>query len=160
MKYIIAGPDGSGKTHFARKLANQLDISLKEFSITNEDKLATAKEIIRTRENMVLDRFFIPDHFVYYLIKGYKIRWDEMVEWAYFIDRIDNSDIVIIYIDAEDELIKRRLEERGDEFVTFEDVENIRKAYYKVLNSLPFKVIHLENTGDNYNYNLGEGIVD
>ena len=156
MRIVLAGPDGVGKSTFGKKLAKKLNLNFIEGNThKTKNKFEVAKEQMEM-DDVIFDRFFFPDHIVYSQVKNHSLSAKELNKWIQFIDIFLEKNVVILYIDALDSDLKARLEDRGDEYIEWHEIEAIRNSYreileYMELNGIP--VIDIRSLND-FNYVL------
>lgn len=153
MKIVFIGPDGAGKSTIAKGWSEKFGVPVIENDYREPDKLAKTYELLEL-ENIIFDRLFYPDHLVYSTIKGVELSEEELKAWDDLRLLLSNKNIVYIYVTATDELLYKRLNSRGDEYIEFEDIPKIKEAYEEILKDFPKPIITLESQED-YSYKVG-----
>lgn len=139
MRLVLAGPDGAGKSTFGEKLAEKLNLNLiGGNTYKTKNKYEVAKKQMEL-EGVIYDRFFYPDNIVYSQVKNRPLSDEDLNRWDRFIDIFLEKNVVIIYIDAPDRDLKKRLEDRGDEYIEWNEIESIRKEYRDILKYMKFR---------------------
>ena len=153
MKIVFIGPDGAGKSTIAKEWSEKLNMPVIENDYREPDKLTKMYELLEL-ENVIFDRLFYPDHLVYSKIKGHELSEEELKAWDDLRLLLPNENIVYIYVTATDELLYKRLNSRGDEYIEFEDIPKIKEEYEKILKDFPVPIMTLESQED-YSYKAG-----
>lgn len=139
MLYIMAGVDGSGKSTCFELLKGALGnkaIFVKEsYTESTEERYARvykAAKLAASGKIVIYDRATVLDDLVYEPVLQHKqsvlhssLRLRPMIEQIL-------HDAKVLYFCCEDEALKTRLTERGDEYVTIDDLANIRAMYDEV----------------------------
>lgn len=148
MKLIIIGPDGSGKTTLAKRLAYTISAKYVKCTYREKDKISRAIELLHSPENILFDRFYYPDHLIFSQVQNEMFNPGEIFRWMKFEEYALDTDTVIILLDAPIELLKERLYQRGDEYITPEQLEQISKNYkvFKRYTKIPLLYIFTENS--------------
>lgn len=146
MNIIIIGPDGSGKTTFAKNLAKEFNMNYVKCSYLENNKLTRAKEMLENNKNTVYDRFYFPDEMVYSKVKGSNITIPE--KWAW--EKIENmlTDTIIIYFYAEYTELVSRLINRGDEYVSVSEISSILETYDEILKDINVPIVKVKSHKD------------
>lgn len=143
MIYIITGVDCAGKSTCFEAIKNECKaqgkndvVFIKEsFTPSIEERVAKVErtlELSRTGKVVVYDRATILDDMVYNpLTEGKESP----------IKKLDKAvaglrECTIIYLDCDNETLKKRLRERGDEYVTENDVVTLKKRYQELFREL------------------------
>lgn len=159
MKIILAGPDGVGKTTFGEMLAEKLNYSyITGNSYKTKNKLDRAKELAGLN-NAVFDRFFFPDHLVYSEVKNQQINSAEYSEWISLSEDLAQDNTIILYIDAPDSALRGRLEQRGDDYIEWGEINTIREAYEDLFRESDIPIIRLDSL-DGFEYRLQRSDLD
>lgn len=145
MKIILAGPDGAGKSSFGKKLADALNLKFIEGNThRTKNKYEVAKEQLEW-DGVVFDRFFYPDHLVYSQVKNKPLSEEELKRWDQFTDIFLEKNVIVLYIDAPDSMLKERLESRGDDYIEWHEIDAIRNAYREILEYMKLKGVPVIN---------------
>ena len=132
MIYILAGPDGAGKSTVVEELKKTLkDVIFIKESYTPDvseryDRLRKVKYLLNCGHDVVYDRATILDDFIYEPVIAKK---ESVLNNTDAIDVL--KQVTIIYFECNDSALQKRLSERGDDCITFEDISNIKKRYEK-----------------------------
>ena len=141
MLYIMAGADGSGKSTcfetLKRYLGNKAVFVKESYTPSVEERLARVRKIAKLAQSdkiVIYDRATVLDDMVYepVLQKKESIFHKNVDVYVQVEQILQNAKI--LYFTCENAALKERLEERGDEYVTFDDIENIREMYEEVFN--------------------------
>jgi thymidylate kinase len=143
---IIEGIDCSGKDYFISKLSKELcnSITIKNnFKPRNYEEreiiknkykaiIAIAKKLA-SFDFIILNRFY-PSELVYSAVKrSYDANKD--IWYKFFENSIkrmtweSNIKVILVYVYESPEEIKKRMKERGEDYIIDKDVDNIIKAY-------------------------------
>lgn len=146
---IIEGTDCCFKTTVADKLSKQLGFpvvkgsSFELSSCTNEELFQHFKELAKL-EDVIIDRFIYSNRVYATLYRDFAIlTHDQRKE----IEETLKGKAAIYYLHADDEVIKSRINERGDEYVDTSMVSSINKEYIRTMNEARIKKFSYD-TGD------------
>ena len=134
-KIYLSGPDGAGKTTYAEMLA-QAGYKIMKWTkpLPGEDYYAKAMAQIEDPTPMVLDRGWVGD-LIYAPIFGEDPVITEDAAIALlklFVERGGQ----LIYVKAEPKVLRARIKERGDEFITVRQVDVIFEEYERWFDTL------------------------
>ncbi len=144
MNVIFIGPDGSGKTTLAKRVAEELGFKYHKCDYKQDDKPNLALQLLNSQINVVYDRFYYPDDVVYGKIKGE--HKDDQDYWKIYNDvlaKMEETNTCIIYVTASTEELLKRLNVRGDEYIDIneETIENIKALYGRFMQFMDTKRI-------------------
>lgn len=137
MLYIMAGVDGTGKSTcfdtLKRYLGNKAVFIKESYTPSVTERLDRVRKIAELAESdkvIIYDRATVLDDLVYepVLQKKDSVLYETMYHLVGHVLRKAK----ILYFTCEDIALKGRLEERGDEYVTFSDIGKIREKYDRV----------------------------
>lgn len=154
---IFIGPDGSGKTTVSKIVAEKLGFKYHKCDYRQDDKPQLSLDLLNDQCNVVYDRFYYPDDTIYSRIKLEKDHPGEQMDWStpywkkYQLVRNLMADLntVIIYIDADDEVLKERSKAWADDYISLEDIGNIRTLYHRFLQyarTLPYIIYEYDSS--------------
>lgn len=135
MKYIVIGPDGSGKSTFCKGLSKNTGIDIVKCSNLEDDKIERSKYLLANEESCIYDRFYYPDEMIYQTLKKgdkhiSRKLWHEWEEVHELVRReISKGELVILYSDQPLGILKERLEKRGDDFIEPCELGRIQGLY-------------------------------
>ena len=144
---VFEGVDGVGKTTLANKIAEmyKVDVVHNDKSLTYEDGKKNSYNYIETLRNMktcVIDRLVHTGEAVYAPIyRGYDGS-------DYFEDletkMMEEFNIIIVYVYADDETIKNRLKNRGEDYINIEDIKELKNNYNNFLSKtkIPYMIFN------------------
>ena len=136
MILILDGPNGCGRTTLAKKLAERYGYEYQKDARIEDRDLKGYQRYMKlactVKQNTVQDRFHWSET-VYPVLKkdGRKplLTWQQQ-----HIERIlANRGALIIYCSASDEFIKRTYENRGETFITFEQMPQEKALFAQAL---------------------------
>ena len=153
MKIVFIGPDGAGKSTIAKEWSEKLDMPIIENDYREPDKLSKTMEYLDL-DNIIFDRLYYPDHLVYSKIKGKELSEEELEAWDNLRLLLPFKEVAYIYVTAPDELLYKRLNERGDDYIELEDIPKIKQGYEEILKDFPVPVMTLVSQED-YSYKIG-----
>jgi adenylate kinase family enzyme len=150
MRFIVVGPDGSGKTTFSKWFAEKYGLEYVGCTYRESNKFIRTIKLLN-KDNIVYDRLYLPDHLVYSRLKNKKLSPEELGAWVGLMNYLKYfGNVIILYVDAPDEVLKERLNIRGDEYIEFEEIKEIRKIYRKVLPELEVPIVRIESADGEY----------
>lgn len=146
MYIIFEAPDCAGKTTTTIELEKALSESLldeSKFTIvkgssfehskcSNEELFEKFKEML-TDEHIIFDRFIYSNEVYASLYEDFSILTDEQRR---FIEREIKGNAIVIYLEAELETLKQRIESRGDEYVTADRLASIQEKYAESISKI------------------------
>ena len=149
MIYILEGPDGSGKSSLAKRLAEQggFKIVHRTRPKSNAEKLEMFNsyvEIAKSGEDIILDRAWYSE-----IVYGEIMRDDSSISekqmWELEMLVIKNGGGMIIYCTEDPDVLWERCTRRGEDYITdYETLRSISFAYdalfYGVHHFLPVVV--------------------
>ena len=148
---VFEGADGSGKTTLAKHLSRILEVEYihNDKSISYEDGKIKSYNYINeldSKEGCVIDRLVHTGEAVYAPIyRGYDGS-------DYFEDlesrMLEKYIPIIVYVYADEEVVKSRLKSRGEDYINIEDLNKIRANYDKYLSNTKFPVFRFNNSND------------
>lgn len=161
MIYILAGNECTGKTTLFDMLKKGAEFRpettfIKE-SYTDADgaksirMLYFLQTLLENNKTVVYDRATILDDMVYSkVIDGRRpLHYDDCRK--ILCGKRYTGRYKVIYLDTDVEILKKRLAERGDEYIEPEQLVEIKESYEKVLGMLPSaSVIRINASGDYY----------
>ena len=158
MLYILTGVDGAGKSTcfevLKRYLGNKAIFVKESYTPSVEDRIERIYRALNLAESdkvVIYDRASVIDDFVYEPILQKKPSAYETVATS------EDYDILlevlrkakIIHFTCDDEVLKERLEERGDEYISFSDVKAIKKGYAEFFSKNDIEPYVLDTTHSN-----------
>lgn len=137
MNVVFIGPDGSGKTTLAKRVAEELGFKYHKCDYRQEDKPNLALSLLNSQINVVYDRFYYPDDVVYGKLKGEHQNDDDY--WKIYNDvlaKMEETNTCIIYVTASTEELLKRLHERGDDYIDISEdtIEGVKSLYGRFMN--------------------------
>ena len=144
MIYIVEGCTCSGKSTFAKNLAEVLDYHLVHYSIPDKNftYFTDYRNRIISSKNVVLDRFFYSE-LVYQKAfdREVKISESEVEELEFMLSL---KGCKIIFMNPSFDLIKERYEKRGDDHVTdFSLLYKVYSSYRNVIDNSLLPVVEI-----------------
>lgn len=131
MNIIIEGVDCTFKSTIAKKLSSKFDIPVvrgSSFELatgTNTELFNFNLELARL-ENTIIERFIYSNYVYATLYPKHTILTHEQRK---NIEDLMRNKSIIVYLTASPDVIIKRLEQRGDEYVTTDKVSDIIKMY-------------------------------
>lgn len=153
MLYIMAGADGSGKSTcfetLKRYLGNKAVFVKESYTPSVEERYARVRKIANLAKSdkvVIYDRATVLDDLVYEPVLQEKdsVLFKEP-EIAELVDEVLRK-AKILYFVCDDDVLKNRLEERGDEYVTFGDIINIKNSYDEVFQAFDIRPYVFDTT--------------
>lgn len=140
MIYIIEGPDGSGKSYLARKLAKQLNLPMihREKPETQEDKdnmMRSYIEVIKKGKSVVYDRAWYSE-----MVYGDVMRDASVISYPqmYELEKLlAKKGAMLIYCMGNPSKLWERAQERGEDYIKMAQEYLQICAGYDVLMNVP-----------------------
>lgn len=155
---VLLGPDCSGKTTLSQKIASHYGLEAIPNRKIRESGHLHHQMALRIRElhfgaPMLLDQWQFPVDIVYESALGAG-KSPLMHNYDRIVEALSYTDILFVYLDASDEAIKERFEERGgDELWSLEQIYKVSAAYRAFM--FPFSydlpVLKIDTTGKDQN---------
>ena len=135
MNIVLCGCDGTFKTTIAEKLSEKFKLSIVkgssfELAQGENEELYKFSLDIANSNNQIVDRFIWSNLVYTTLYPEYTALTDKQRE---AIENTMRDNTIIIYLTASPDVIVKRLEERGDEYITSDKVEDIITTYNSVM---------------------------
>lgn len=134
MAIILEGCDCTGKTTFAKKLAEKTGFEIVKGSSFKISKLG-ADEMYQfmfdllKRKDVIIDRLYLSN-----LVYGAKYNYPMMTEEQYAnLSDMTNLFSLVVYLYAPVGVIQHRMLKRGDDMIGIEDIEDILNRYNEAL---------------------------
>lgn len=144
MIYILAGADGTGKSTLFKGLKDKLSgaVFIKESYTPDIEerhlRVARFQELLKSGKTVIYDRATILDDLVYCPVIDHK---ESSLRTPFVAGLL--SDATVIYLQGNVELIKDRLNARGDEYVNGDNVHQILNGYEEAfidMNVVPYRL--------------------
>lgn len=129
LNVIVVGPDGSGKTTFTTMLAERSGMKRIKCDYRQPNKPQLAKQLLMTELDVIYDRFYYPDEYIYNNVKSIPFEAEYLNDLLSVRDTLKLVNPVIIYIDAPLNVLIERSKAWADDYVTISDLTKIQ-AYY------------------------------
>jgi thymidylate kinase len=143
---IVIGPDGAGKTTLCKQIAKELDMKYVKNDYREPHKLSKAHDYARYSNHTIFDRFFYPDDMVYRQVKKLPLSKEDIYNWNELEPILMDSRFGIVYVTASLRTLISRLKERGDEYITTDDLESIKRHYDAFLNATSIPLLKLNES--------------
>lgn len=146
MFIIVSGCDRVGKTSFCNELQKQLNCEYVHFSVPKDKDQAFNDYLsfIKNADNdttYLIDRFYECENIYAPIYRGYKQNNCRMLDALLRM----TAKTLFIYIQADLEIIKQRINNIGDDYVKENDIELIVNAYQSYMNEIQLPYIILNN---------------
>src|SRR5690606_20603646 len=134
MAIILEGCDCTGKTTFAKKLAEKTGFEIVkgssfEISKLGADGMYQFMVDVLKRKDVIIDRLYLSN-----LIYGAKYDYPMMTEEQYAsLSDMTNLFSLVVYLYARVSVIQHRMLKRGDDKIEIEDIEDILNRYNEAL---------------------------
>ena len=151
---ILIGPDGSGKTTLAKELVKIIGYQYYKCSYREPDKLERAKNLIKSSNRVVFDRFYYPDEIIYKKVKNEPLDENTIYEFKQLESILLEKDFAFIYVDASLATLIERSKTWTDDYISTLHLGKIKQLYAEFFANtrVPFTII--DTTDDNIKRNL------
>lgn len=147
---IFIGPDGAGKTTIAKMVSSRLGFDYIKCDYRQDDKINRSHALLNDNRNVIFDRFYYPDDIIYSAVKGEAITDQEMLKaWCQVGEHLCNLNTLIVYVDADLEVLKTRSAVWKDDYINTEQLAEIKDRYatfIRSLDHLPISIAHIDTT--------------
>lgn len=133
---IVIGPDGAGKTTFTKALAEHIEWERIKCDFRQEDKPSLALHYLCNKTNVIYDRFYWPDEFVYSEVKHIQLPDEYLKKLHAVLPLLSAANVVVLYMDADMDTLSDRAEKWEDDYVAVEQLKEIRNVYQRYLGEL------------------------
>ena len=148
MLIVLEGHEAVFKTTVAEKVHKKLGLPIIKGS-SFELSTATNKELFRyfkecaQKDNVIYDRFIYSNQTYATIYSDYTILSDKQRN---YIEGLIKDKAIIYYLFADDETIKKRIQERGDDYVDVSMVGKINKLFHENISKSPLRVVWYDTT--------------
>jgi NTP pyrophosphatase (non-canonical NTP hydrolase) len=129
MNVIFLGPDGSGKTTIAKKVAAEMGWSYQKCDYRQDDKINLARTLLQDQTNIIYDRFYFPDDLVYLSVKGEEITSETRAGFLEIERLLTQLNTLIIYVTADEATLAERSKVWADDYVKVEQLKAVKQQY-------------------------------
>ncbi|MEE4534994.1 AAA family ATPase [Bacillus velezensis] len=155
---ILEGTDCCYKSTVADKLSKELGYpvikgSSFELAKSGNEKLFEHFNKLADEDNVIIDRYIYSNLVYAKKFKGYSILTEEQQRT---IEKKIRDKAKVIYLHADPKVIKQRLRDRGDEYITERDIEPVLELYNQVIDEMG---LHM-NSWDTNEWNSDEIVED
>lgn len=148
---ILEGCDAVGKTTFAKTISEKLNFNIVkgssfEISELGRDKMFEYMMSLMSKDNIVIDRF-VHSNLVYGSLFNYPQLSIE--QYQKLIKKI-NDKALLVYLYADSDAIKKRINSRGDDRINVSHIDKILSSYDNVFMNNKFKprtLLSIDTTG-------------
>lgn len=139
LNVIFVGPDGSGKTTIAKRVAEELakeGFQYHKCDYQQEDKPELSLQLLASQTNVIYDRFYYPDDIIYSRVQ-HEHDSQEPMDWVtpYWkrynevLIELCNLNTVYILVTAREDILKKRSAAWADNYIQVEDLHKISVLY-------------------------------
>lgn len=138
INYIVVGTDCSGKTSLVEMLSDITEFkilkgsSFQHSQCTQEELFEKFLEFTKLDE-IIFDRFHICNEVYAEMYDDFAMLSDEQRR---FIERKMKDKATIIYLYADDEVLEKRFNSRGDDYVSLDKIKYAKGKYEKSLSKV------------------------
>ena len=129
LNIVVVGPDGSGKTTFTTMLADRAGMKRIKCDYRQPNKPQLAKQLLSSELDVIYDRFYYPDEYIYSRVKDIPLDKEYIAELFSIFDVLRIVNPVIIYLDAPLDVLKERSKVWADDYVDVSDLTKIQGLY-------------------------------
>lgn len=129
MNIIFIGPDGSGKTTLAKKVAEKMGFKYHKCDYRQDNKPALAKQLLDSQIDVIYDRFYWPDDALYCNVKGIEMPETYWQEYDAAIDTLQTNNTLFIYVTCNTEELIQRSKAWADDYVSTDMLDAIKNNY-------------------------------
>lgn len=148
MIVIIEGVDGVGKTTLCQQIVEKYNYEYIKESYTDdckekEHRITLMLQRLFLKKNYIYDRTTLIDDFVYSFLNQTESTLSEYFD--IITNLLDRCQIIHLYLD--EKIRSKRLNERGDQYITNDQIEQIAENYERFYNYLD-NVQYVELSGN------------
>lgn len=105
---------------------------------------------------LTFDRFATISSYVYNFVHSRRCDFMRYLLIDYLLNILFRP--ILVYIECDDDIIEKRLSERGDEYIKPQHIQFLKRRYNNYLKKTPFSVIRVDNSNGTIRKNTN-GIV-
>jgi NTP pyrophosphatase (non-canonical NTP hydrolase)/deoxyadenosine/deoxycytidine kinase len=136
LNVIVVGPDGSGKTTFTTALSELAGLTRIKCDYRQENKPQLARQLLTSRIDILYDRFYYPDEYIYSIVKQMPLDSEYLNDLLSVLDVLQTVNPVFIYVDADIDTLRERSAAWADDYVSIADLLRIKEEYEKWLSKM------------------------
>lgn len=134
MNIIVEGVDGVGKDTFINNLSSLTGrevIRGSSFEISEggaQEMFKKSKNILTEKDDAIINRFFYSN-----IVYGSIFNYPMMTKKQYKeLNELVSRNAIVYYLTAETDVVMSRIEKRGDDMITKDDIKNIQDCYLEM----------------------------
>lgn len=148
MLIILEGNECCFKSTVAKKVSEVLKIPVikgSSFELSTVSNEQLFKNFINQAklDNVCIDRSIYSNQTYATIYNDFTILTDEQRQ---YIENMIKDKAVVYYLFADDDVIKDRIRERGDDYVELEMISEINKLFAKNISKSPLKVVYYDTS--------------
>lgn len=138
MNYIVVGTDCSGKTSLVNMLSDITEFKIVkgssfEHSQCTQDELFEKFLEFTKMDNVIFDRFHLCNEVYAPMYDDFAMLSDEQRR---IIERLMKDKAILIYLYVDDEVLEKRFNSRGDEYVSLDKLKYAKGKYEEALHKV------------------------
>lgn len=126
---IFLGPDGSGKTTIAKRVAERMGWKYHKCDYRQDDKINLARTLLQEQTNIIYDRFYFPDELVYLTVRNEEITEAARAGFLEIEQLMTQLNTLIIYVTADEATLAERSKVWADDYIKVEQLKAVKQQY-------------------------------
>jgi thymidylate kinase len=152
LKVLFIGPDCSGKSSIAQRVGIHYGIHVEGHRKLEGAGLFAIEQTIHIVRNMgptgrsfIWDQFYYPVDVIYERVLGESP--SPLGGVGHLIAKeFDKNNVIVFFVNASEQALRQRFEERGDELWSIEQILKVREGYMRILPTLGFRYHEIDTT--------------